>query len=396
MEISKWVKKFQRISWEPEILISGGILFTLFQTQGALIQINNFLYPLAIKGLAPILGLFAIGISALTVGFSVHLISKAFWIAMFALKSVYPGGINVERLNYSESFLKKIPIDQSLDSTISKVGNTASLLFVTSFLFLIVFFGIGLFMVLMMLLYTYIPFELLPFYIPFELIIFTLLILPFIDFITFGILKKGELRSKIYLPYYKLFSWITLSFLYRDILNTLVSNIPRSRILLFTLFFTLATILLGYRNVAGFTSNPMAFEAWNFFDLNNQSMGETKYENLREASDRITKGTIHSDVITESHIKLYLRYRTWWDVELGDLADDNQTLSDSEIFSIYIQIKIDDTIVDSVSWNYTRKAEINQYGLIGFIPIPNLEYGYHVVTVHINEDLYFTAPFWKE
>jgi len=399
IELPKWLRKFQRISWEPEILISGGILFTLFQAQSTLIQIKNYLYPLALQGLNPTLGFFTVGISALTIGFSFHLITKAFWIALLALKSVFPEGLNVTKLNYSEYFLKKESIDSSIDLTISKIGNTASLMFVVSFLFLLMSFGLGTYMILVSGLLFLLPLELLPFYIPISVFIFAPLIIPFIDFITFGSLKRGEISSKIYYPYYKIISWMTLSFLYRDILYTLISNIPKRRLVFFTLLFIIPTTILVYYNIAGFTHRSTAINRWSFWDDSayNRSMVIRKYENLRNSDDPIVRGTIHGDVINEKHIKLYLRYQNWMDWQLKDLADSNPTFSDNQIINMYIAIEIDNISIDSVSWNYTRKMDINQFGIVGFIPIPNLEYGRHVIEVNTNEGFFlFTAPFWKE
>lgn len=240
MDTSKWISKFQRISWEPEILISGGILFTLFQAQSVLVQVMNYIYPLATPGILQTLGLFAVGISALTIGFSLHLVTKAFWIALLALNSVFPKGINLDKLGYSELFIIKLSIDPSLNSIVAKAGNTSSLMFVVAFLSLLVFFGLGVYMILMTLIFYVLPLEQIPFFIPFW-IVFIPFIIPLIDFITFGQLKKWTFTSMIYYPYYKFISWLTLSFLYRDILYTINSNIPKGRIVLFSLLFIIPT-----------------------------------------------------------------------------------------------------------------------------------------------------------
>ena len=84
-----WIAKFKRISWEPEILISGGILFTLFQVQTALVQVHNYIYPMHIKESNVASAIIALSVSALTVGFSLHLITKAFWVALMAIKTVF-------------------------------------------------------------------------------------------------------------------------------------------------------------------------------------------------------------------------------------------------------------------------------------------------------------------
>lgn len=191
---------------------------------------------------------------------------------------------------------------------------------------------------------------------------------------------------------------MTLSFLYRDILYTLISNIPKRRLVIFTLLFIIPTTILGYYNIAGFTHRSTTINSWTFWDDStfNRSMVNRKYENLRNQDDPIVKGTIHSDVINEKHIKLYLRYQNWMDWQLKDLADSNPTFSDNQIMNMYFHIEIDNISIDSVFWNFTRKRNINQFGIVGFIPIPDLKLGLHVVEVNTNEGFLFTAPFWKE
>ena len=84
------------------------------------------------------------------------------------------------------------------------------------------------------------------------------------------------------------------------------------------------------------------------------------------------------------------------DRQLKNLAESNQSLSDNQIMNMYFDIKIDNISADSVAWNYTSKTDISQFGIVGFVPILNLEYGPHLIEVYTNENLLFTAPFWKE
>lgn len=387
-----WIEKFKRISWEPEILISGGILFTLFQAQSGLVQVHNYLYPLQIRGTNAVLGLMALSISALNVGFILHLITKAFWIALLALKSVFPVGIKKEKLGYSETFLKRISIDLSIKSKISSVGNTSSLMFTISFLFLLIFLGIMNYLIFWGIIFKVSQSS---FYVLY--IALALLILPLIDFITFGSLKKSSAISAIYYPIYKFISWITLSFLYREILYAIFSNVSKKHILLFSFFFILASSLLTFRNIASSNYRSMAFHNWSFFDNTYaNTIIERNYENLREQGDPVARATIQSDVVKDNYIKLYVRYRRM-DFPLDSLATKYPDLSKNSLFNKFLDIKIDTTAIDSISWFYTRKMDLNQYGIIGYFPIDRIARGSHIIEIRTSQDEWiFTIPFWKE
>ena len=175
-------------------------------------------------------------------------------------KNSFPKGINNEKLKYNKEFLDRLSIDLTLNSPIIKVGGASSLLFSISFLFLLIFLGIFNYLV-----FWIIIFSLFKFHFAYEFVIIISLILPFIDFISLGSLKKIRLISRIYYPNYKFISWITLSFLYKEMLYTLISNIPKRHIILFSLFFFLLSGLLTYRNIASFNHRSTALHDWFFF-----------------------------------------------------------------------------------------------------------------------------------
>ena len=390
-----WIEKFKRISWEPEILISGGILFSLFQAKSALVVVHNQFYPLALHGFKIILLFFTLSISALTVGFTLHLITKSFWIALLALKSVFPKGINNKRIKYSENFWERAAIDLTLNTKISKVGNASSLLFTISFLALFIVLGILVYFIIWLIIGSFI-YDILPF--PMEILMVALLILPLIDFITFGALKKSSSISKLYYPNYKLVSYITLSFLYREILYTFISNIPKKNISLFSLLFMTLSIFLTFWNSADFMIRQTSSNNWGFYNPTFSTLlNERFYENLRKPSDQVAIATIQSDVIKDNHIKLYVRYVNSMDWELDSLAKSNLGYSTNEVLNKYIYVNIDEKKIDSVSWFFTKKQDINQPGLVGYMSINNLTRGAHQISIStITSNQLYTIPFWKD
>lgn len=390
----KWLAKFQRISWEPEILISGGMLFTLLQAPEWLLQVKVYLYPFHISGTNSILGMFATGIAALTIGFILHLIIKGFWIALLAFQYVFPEGTKIEKLNYSDHFKSKIGLQPTLDDKIEKIGKTASLMFSISFLFLIISIGLGFYLLLMGALFELIPDlkQSVPF--PFVFIPWVLL---FIDFVTFGILKKNEYVSKIYFPLYKILSAITLSFFYREVLYSLISNINRSRIYLFSILFLSLTLVLGWRNISKALSRPsiIGTHRYEFFESESSNYFRNNvYEDLRSPNDEVS-GTIQSYYVQENIIRLYVRYFNRMESGLQELYFNNKDKTKKEIMANYFLVKIDSTTRYDVIWYFTTHPKLNQLGLMAIIPIDDLKRGEHIVKISFNYNLDgISIPFW--
>src|SRR5919108_1772423 len=87
-------------TWELELLISGAVLFALFQIPGVLNSFFSRIEPHATTTMLSVL-LFvqmytkAI-IYALIASFVVHLVGRAYWVGLVGLHSVFPKGVRWE------------------------------------------------------------------------------------------------------------------------------------------------------------------------------------------------------------------------------------------------------------------------------------------------------------
>jgi len=127
--------------------------------------------------------------------------------------------------------------------------------------------------------------------------------LTFIDFITQGWLKKKQWISKIYFPVYWVFSFITLSFLYRPLVYNFLDNKFTKRIsfILVPLYFL---ILLA---------TSIDYKKSNYIDTTNNSnsyyASKRNYEDmLTEKGDFISSAAIPSKVINNSYLKIFMVY----------------------------------------------------------------------------------------
>jgi hypothetical protein len=141
--------------------------------------------------------------------------------------------------------------------------------------------------------------------IPLLLFILLGMLLTFIDFITLGWLKKNKLISKFYFPIYWLFSFLTLSFLYRPLLYNFLDNKFGRRIslLLFPVFLTLMYVTSIADQKSNYFNEGLEFNS-SFYFANPKN-----YEDqLTEADDLAETVSIQSKVITDPYIEVFINF----------------------------------------------------------------------------------------
>ena len=77
-QIPDWLKKIQENSWELELLISGGAIFSLFQLSDSWVHwIESLVEFSSFMGYTEILLIGTLGIELLKIGFIIHIILRA-------------------------------------------------------------------------------------------------------------------------------------------------------------------------------------------------------------------------------------------------------------------------------------------------------------------------------
>lgn len=117
------LEKLQVNSWEPELLISGGAIFTLFQVSDIWITylenvaiITHFQF----REIYTLLGVFSL--ETLKWGFVLHLILRTFWLSMVCINYVYPEGIKEERIKWKKPFKINIGVRENLQVPIIRIN----------------------------------------------------------------------------------------------------------------------------------------------------------------------------------------------------------------------------------------------------------------------------------
>ena len=254
----KLLDSLQQQSWELELIISGFAIFGLFTAYEPLRietvnaenqqQIYRFVVYLILQ----------ISCSILLFNLLLHVILRGLWIGSLGLRYV-SGDIEFEKLRYSERFTKYLQKRiVSFDRYIANLENYCSVLFAISFL--LIFYVLAMTMIILSIVLVanfviesdYLP-EGLSSILGVVLIIFIItgMTLTFIDFLTQGWLKRKKWISRIYFPIYWVFSFLTLSFLYRPLVYNFLDNRFGRRLILLLVPIYIAILMitsLEYRN----------------------------------------------------------------------------------------------------------------------------------------------------
>lgn len=131
-------------TWELELLISGAVLFALFQVPSFLNGFFVRVEPHATTEMLAALLLVQIYVKAiiyaLIASFVVHLIARAYWVGLVGLHSVFPNGVRWEKFKSGPVTLEVYRARlMSLPAIISRTDNFCSVIFSFAFLLVLLF-----------------------------------------------------------------------------------------------------------------------------------------------------------------------------------------------------------------------------------------------------------------
>ncbi len=250
-KLAQWLDQLQEQSWNLELIVSGFVLFGLFQLRDFLVV---KVYYLSANG-DDTLQLFAKSLDILKISIDIFIFSllalvfmRGLWIGAIGLRYV-SGNIDFDSFRYSDKFkqyLKRKVGD--FDNYIHRLEQISSSIF--AFTYLLFFLSLSLLLI---------DFE---FKLLFNLVSkagiekltnITMLsymavhIIVFFDFLTLGLLKsiKQPIFSSIYLVLYKLIGVLTLSFLWRPIWYNFIDQKTTKWLAAFAVPFLLGFLVIN-------------------------------------------------------------------------------------------------------------------------------------------------------
>jgi hypothetical protein len=236
-----------------------------------------------------------------------HVVLRGLWIGALGLRYV-SGDIDYDELNYSAKFSKYLKKKVgSFDKYIAKLEDYCSIIFAISFL--LIFYVLA-FTFTILVIFAIVKLfldndrinESVGLWVGVPLILFIVIgtFLSFIDFLTLGWLKKKKWTSRIYFPFYWVFSKITLSFLYRPIVYNFLDNKFGRRV-------SIALVPIYIIIVIGTSFN---YRYSNYFgnnlNSNNIIADSHNYEDMIEDDIFIEDAAISSKVVTDNFLKIFM------------------------------------------------------------------------------------------
>ena len=404
----KLLQKLQEESWQLELLISGFAIFGLFTAFEPLsvsaLEAKNAqqIY----KFIISIVGLISCAI--LIFNLLLHVLLRGLWIGALGLRYV-SGDIDYDTLNYSEKFTKYLKKRVgSFDKYIGNLENYCSIIFAISFLLIFYVLALTFTIIAIGLAGNYIiDNEALPTWVakglgvPLMCFIIFGAIFTFFDFISQGLLKKKNWIAKLYFPIYWVFSFLTLSFLYRPIIYNFLDNRFGKRLSflltpLFILLFIGTSFKYNYSNYFNDELNSTSY----FINNNN-------YEDLIDAKlETIDNAMIQSKVIAAPFVKVFVKHDNIMEDRIFHYNPGLKPIKDIRGISSEISFKnqrenkftkdslrqqyvntfngLYFVVIDSVTYNSDFVVAKTKKGTLGFetyVGISNLTEGKHILDV---------------
>lgn len=313
----EWLEKLQQESWQLELLISGLALFGIWESRSLINGFGDYI-DLNVTGVLSshirIFYLFLkIAWSIFFINLLIHITVRGLWIGAIGLRYV-SGDIDYDALNYSErfdKFLKRKVGD--FDDYIEKLEKLSSIIF--SFTFLLLFFFLSI-MSLFIFIAAMIQIgsevfkidnEGLAIGITMSFLLLTFLV--FIDFISFGSLKRIEtpIFSKIYYWLYRLVGILTLSFLFRPLLYNFIDDNYTRRLVIFAIpyiiFISFIVPSFGFNT---YNYHPSFSDNETYDDeISARSINYMNYDDLREKYARQNYSENRNPIIKAVSIDAY-------------------------------------------------------------------------------------------
>jgi hypothetical protein len=394
--IPDWLKSLQENSWELELLISGGAIFTLFQASDFIVDLSiNISHNMGLVGNAVFTIIAIYAVKLLTLGFAFHLILRAFWVAMVFINFVYPSGVNSDKIRWKKPF--KVDLDERSDLYIP-IMNVDKLSGIVMFLSIMsTFVIIGL--VLLLIVFALLPDTIGLFPLWFlDYIITTSLVLYVVDLLSFGFIRKIPILSYLVFPFFKLYDIISLRFIFERALLTYGTNVVKWKAVLFSMLFAIAALVTTYISVQHRMRWPNVFDDRTY---RGQMADNYSLAFYADQGDDL-KVSIPSKIINDNFLNVKVAY---WVMD-NKILESLDKPEEEKRFSDIIQIRIDDSTYASTEW-YPFYGDEGRYGIESMIPIADLSRGKHILYIETIPELHefidrnsdlrksVAIPFWK-
>ncbi len=336
-KFKKWLDILQQESWQLELIISGFAIYGLFMVIDPIELAateaqnqQNIYRTMLYQGL---------GVSwyIITINLIAHVVLRGLWIGAIGLRYV-SGEIEYDKLNYSPKFRKHLERRVgSFDNYVATLERYCSVIFAVTFLLVFYLLGLMVITACFTLLGLWMQKDETPDWakywiaIPTTIFLGLGMFLTFIDFVTQGWLKRKKWTTWFYYPFYWVFKFLTLSFLYRPMVYNFLDTKFGKRLSWFVVPLYLGiTILAG----TGFsTSNYLES------DMNSNSFTANKANYVDELDDEhpfVDRAALDSKIATDPYLHVFVVFGSSVEDDVFQFNEDLKPEEDKRgIYSLF-------------------------------------------------------------
>ncbi len=404
-----WLRQVQNLSWEPELITSGGSVVTLYFIIDRIWYLDHYLlqqfevYPL-FANLVAIVVFLVLGLLFFT--FILHIVFRIAWIAFVGISFVFPQGVNKEMVRKkfgkpaTDPEVNPLSISHPNKIVLALENISSTLFSVPVFAFGIIFSSGVLF---------FLPSALFWYFFAWN----GVLVYFGIFLISMVITYSKKTREKNWVKKYNRFvEKYTLAFVSNNIIYLYQNNSKSGlKFLIFFLIFSLISgIVLG-----DMTENKAeAYMAHLFVPPEKDEKDEkpyarfqnNEYETHRDKGTYVLRASIPTMKTSEGHLELFISLFAY-DLRVRDAIkakkDSGEAFSFDDMFTVYL----DGQQVEGIEWGLREHPQTGQQGVTAMVPIKEKEFGRHELRIdkkswHYRKDSLIDyegwerIPFWKE
>jgi len=410
----KWLISIQENSWNVELFISIGFIYVFLKLPQITDNFASYIisYYGAIFHFAIMRMIIQLAIVVLPIGFITHLVFRGIWIGLVGFSYVFPDGIKTENLNYSEKYNEVIKQSKDPVKIIVKLEKICSLIYTFTFLFFFVLLAVFNFFLITGLILdqinTHFGYNLL-----FQIVRVTFFIIGIVyafDFFTTGLVKRSKFISKMFFPFYKVMSFITIARLYRTQYYTFVTRYNKVKVSVI-LFSIVIIYFLTFVTLQSKTDRRVLYS--NTFHTEYLIEANNVYENYLPEGSVIREACIQSDIVKDNFLKLFITHKRFWEysldseklVEIETVIDSLERVGSTEQTYQYIMdnydnlycVYLDEKRINKIDWFFYKHPKTVAGGIVSYIDISNLGKGHHNVRIKLlDEKQIANIHFWKE
>ncbi len=348
----------------------------------------------------------------LVLGLIIHLITRGIWIGLVGLSFVLPNGINKDRLKFAKEFDKEVDRISGINDLIIRWEKICSSIFSISFLlfmsvigayaFLFCLLGVPYFLFDFLGVYKIID----PYWDAYSIVILIIALIVTIDYLTFGLVKKIPVFSRVYLPFSRLVRVISLSFLYRPIYYAWASHANRWIFMVVMTLFIVANFVLADR----FYKTDRVDVENSKVSLYFSTMAEGAYSGYYEDMDDefySFRAQIPSDIIEGDVLRVFVAMSPDHEEDIVakcgfDLAEERWKIGAANALDCLegaYQLSLGDSVLSDVKYKFHFRQANQQKGLITWLNIKSLPEGLNELKVKLilpqDTIRYAEIPFYK-